>query len=102
MSIIGNSNADVNRWPPLKPRRIDRVDVDSIEARVRRIARRDASITELDPKLKLDGLAGVAIDQACAQILEIEHPPLAAYQFNLLYWAYIAAFADARRQAVVR
>jgi hypothetical protein len=97
-----NSQAKVNGWPARAPRLIERVDLDAIEARVQRIARRDSAVSPVDPKLQLDGMAGAAIDLAMEQILEIEHPPLAAYQFNYLYWSYIAAFADARRQGVIR
>jgi hypothetical protein len=97
--IVQQNNMAV-KFPAPAPRLIPRVDVDAIESRVQRIARRDAAISPVDPTMKLDGMAGAAIDLACEQILEIEHPPLAAYQFNALYWSYIAAFADARRQVI--
>jgi hypothetical protein len=89
MQSSTNSQSKVNGWPSPAKRLIERVDLETIESRVQRIARRDAAISPIDPTMKLDGMAGAAIDLACEQILEIEHPPLAAYQFNALYWSYI-------------
>lgn len=79
---------------------IERVDLESIQTRVERLARRDAALSPAVDRHRLDDYANAAIDTASGMILDREHPPLPAWQYAKLYWSYVAAFAEARSQMV--
>jgi hypothetical protein len=78
--------------------KIERPDFEAMEVRVQRAARRDAALIPADRKDRIDAAAWKAIDQVTGIVLDVEHPPLAAWMAEKLWWTYIASFAEARAQ----